>query len=138
MVFGPAGQGSVSKRQQVQDKLEQRKFFQRHRIPTGSFLAVEFGEDLREAAEVFGFPFMLKATRYRLLSSSLVRADRRSCSTCHLRSANVSPSCSEPPSLHAVQSSYLIMTCMHTASRCLSLVERCHPTCSVQPLTPQP
>ena len=46
-----------------QDKLEQKKFFQRHKVPTGSFIGLELGEDIREAAEVFGFPFMLKSCR---------------------------------------------------------------------------
>lgn len=50
----------------AQNKLEQKKFFQRNRIPVGSFIGVDTAEDLQEAAEHFGYPLMLKSCRCAL------------------------------------------------------------------------
>ena len=47
----------------AQDKLEQKKFFRRNRIPTGTFVPIDSAEDLQEAADQFGFPFMLKSCK---------------------------------------------------------------------------
>ena len=47
----------------LQDKLEQKRFFKRNNIPTGAFVAVDSAEDLQEAADRFGLPFMLKSCR---------------------------------------------------------------------------
>ena len=55
----------------MQDKLEQKKFFQRNHIPTGSFAAVDSAEDLHEAAERFGFPLMLKSCRCASLAQEI-------------------------------------------------------------------
>lgn len=44
-----------------QDKLEQKKLFEKGKIPQPKFIQVESFSDLEKAAKKFGFPFILKA-----------------------------------------------------------------------------
>ncbi len=44
-----------------QDKLEQKKLFQKYHIPQAAFIPIENKEDLKKAITKWGFPFFLKA-----------------------------------------------------------------------------
>jgi len=47
----------------AQDKLEQKRHFQKAGVPVADFLGVDDSAAAQEAARAFGFPFMLKARR---------------------------------------------------------------------------
>lgn len=45
----------------IKDKLRQKEFLAAHSIPTAEFFPVETVEDIRQAAQTYGFPLFLKA-----------------------------------------------------------------------------
>lgn len=45
----------------IRDKLKQKQFLTKNKIPTAKFLKVSSKEDLLDARKIFGFPFLLKA-----------------------------------------------------------------------------
>ena len=45
----------------IRDKLKQKTFLKKHRLPVSSFIAVETEEDILKASKKFGFPMLLKA-----------------------------------------------------------------------------
>ena len=47
----------------IQNKLEQKEFLARHDIPVAPFLAVDTPSDIEQAAQMWGYPLMLKARR---------------------------------------------------------------------------
>ena len=47
----------------IQNKYQQKEFLERHAIPVAPFMAVEAAVDIERAAQLWGYPLMLKARR---------------------------------------------------------------------------